>query len=138
MDMPSELSKYIQDFIRPHKPTTQDIDVIYDYFVELERIMREQFCYKVGMMISIKERLYQIIKTTDKYSMLMNSKGVVRRYQNTTLRISRIENKTIFVKRYIRTSNMMKLTWRYLCGGKDPFHKMIILKKYNKFWTSYI
>jgi hypothetical protein len=138
MDMPSELSKYIQDFIRPHKPLTQDIDVIYNYFLELERTMSERFRYKVGMMITIKDRLYQIIRTNDKYSILMSSKGVLRRYQNTSLHIRRIENKTIFVKRYIRTSNMVKLTWSYLCEQKDAFHKMIILKKYNKFWTSYI
>ena len=136
--MPSELSKYIQDFIRPHKPLTQDIDVIYNYFLELERTMSERFRYKVGMMITIKDRLYQIIRTNDKYSILMSSKGVLRRYQNTSLHIRRIENKTIFVKRYIRTSNMVKLTWSYLCEQKDAFHKMIILKKYNKFWTSYI
>ena len=29
--MPSELSKYIQDFIRPHKPVTENIKEIYEY-----------------------------------------------------------------------------------------------------------
>jgi len=138
MDMPLELSKYIQDYIRPRKPVTEDINVIYDYFVDLENMMYEIFHYKVGMMISIKDRLYQIIKTSDKYSILMNSKGVIRRYQNKSLNIRRIENKTIFIKRYIRTMNMVRLIWSYLCDGQDNFHERLILKKYKKFWTSYI
>jgi hypothetical protein len=136
--MPLELSKYIQDYIRPRKPVTEDINVIYDYFIDLENMMYERFRYKVGMMISIKDRLYKIIKTNDKYSTLVSIKGVIKKYQNKLLNIRRIENKTIFMKRYIRTMNMVQLIWSYLCAGQDSFHERLILKKYKKFWTSYI
>lgn len=136
--MPLELSKYIQDYIRPRKPVTEDMNIIYDYFIELENRMYQQFRYKVGMMISIKDRLYKIIKTNDKYSTLVSIKGVIKKYQNKLLNIRRIENKTIFIKRYIRTMNMVQLIWSYLCAGQDSFHESLILKKYKKFWTSYI
>ena len=136
--MPLELSKYIQDYIRPRKPVTEDMNIIYDYFIELENRMYQQFRYKVGMVISIKDRLYKIIKTNDKYSTLVSIKGVIKKYQNKLLNIRRIENKTIFMKRYIRTMNMVQLIWSYLCAGQDSFHERLILKKYKKFWTSYI
>ena len=57
--MPSELSKYIQDFIRPYKPVTEDIKIIYQYFVELEQRMGEQFRYKIGMTLKIKDKQYK-------------------------------------------------------------------------------
>lgn len=136
--MPSVLSEYIQDFIRPRKPVTDDIEVIYDYFVELEQKLCLRFQFKVGMLLHIKNRSYKIIKTSENYVTLIGDKGVVRVYKKNTINIRVIVDKTIFIKRYIRTLNMVKLIWSYLCEGKDPFHKMIILKKYKKFWTSYI
>ena len=135
--MPSEVSKYIQDFIRPRKPFTDEIDVIYDYFLHLEHTMYERFYFKIGMKFTIKDKVYEIIKTNKKYSILKSTKRL-RRYQNSKLNIRQIENKTIFIKRYIRTMNMVQLIMSYLCYGEDAFHKMIILKKYKKFWTSYI
>ena len=137
--MPLELSKYIQDFIRPYKPVTDDVKEIYDYFLELEQRMGLQFHYKVGMTLSIRQKKYNIVQTSARQSTLMSEKGIVRKYKNYSLNMRCIDNKSIFIKRYIRTANMVILTWKYLCEQVDnPFYKMIILKKYKKFWTSYI
>ena len=135
--MPSELSKYIQDFIRPYKPVTEDIIEIYDYFLELEKRMSEQFRYKVGMTLHIHKSKYNVVKTDKYQTTLQNEKGVSKNYRNYSLNMRCIDNKSIFIKRYIRTANMVILTWKYFYK-KCPFDKMIILKKYKKFWTSYI
>ena len=137
MDMPSELSKYIQDFIRPHKPVTENIKEIYEYFVELEQRMGEQFRYKVGMTLKIKDKQYNVIKTDKFQTTLQSEKGVSKKYRNFSLNMRCIDNKSIFIKRYIRTANMVILIWKYLYR-ECPFNRMIILKKYKKFWTSYI
>ena len=135
--MPSELSKYIQDFIRPHKPVTEDIKVIYEYFLELEQRMGEKFQYKVGMTLIINDKKYNVIKTDKYQTTLQNQKGVSKKYRNFSLNMRCINNKSLFIKRYIRTANMVILIWKYLYK-ECSFNKMIILKKYKKFWTSYI
>ena len=145
MEMPAELSKYIQDFIRPvPKPATEMIGEIYNYFTDLEQHIYNQFYYKIGMVMHIKHKTYQIVDIRNKsiYLRCMHAPYAVKKYVKSALNIKYLEDKTIMVKRYIRTCNMVTLTWSYLCERTDPttknFHKMIILKKYNKFWTSYI
>lgn len=145
MEMPSELSKYIQDFIRPiAKPVTEVVGEIYNYFTDLEQLIYNRFHYKVGMIICMKRKSYIIVEIRNKsiYLRCMHAPYVVKKYVKSALNIKNLEDKTTMVKRYIRTCNMISLTWSYLCERTDQttknFHKMIILKKYNKFWFSYI
>ena len=145
MEMPSELSKYIQDFIRPiAKPVTEVVGEIYNYFTDLEQLIYNRFHYKVGMIICMKRKSYIIVEIRNKsiYLRCMHAPYVVKKYVTSALNIKNLEDKTTMVKRYIRTCNMISLTWSYLCERTDQttknFHKMIILKKYNKFWFSYI
>ena len=145
MEMPIELSKYIQDFIRPKtKPNTELIGEIYNYFTDLEQLIYNRFQYKVGMVLCMKKKSYQIIDIRKKsiYLRCMHAPYSVKKYVKSALNIKNLEEKTLMVKRYIRTCNMVTLTWSYLCERTDQttknFHKMIILKKYNKFWFSYI
>jgi len=143
--MPLELSKYIQDFIRPKtKPTTELIGEIYNYFTDLEQLIYNQFHYKVGMRFVIKRKTYEIVDIRNKsiYLRCMHAPYTLKKYVKSALNIKNLEDKTLMVKRYIRTCNMLTLTWAYLCERTDlstkNFHRMIILKKYNKFWFSYI
>jgi hypothetical protein len=145
MEMPIELSKYIQDFIRPiAKPVTDIVGEIYNYFTDLEQLIYNRFQYKVGMILCMKRKSYQIVEIRNKsiYVRCLHAPYSVKKYVKSALNIKNLEDKTIMVKRYIRTCNMVTLTWSYLCERADPttknFHKMIILKKYNKFWFSYI
>jgi len=98
----------------------------------------------VGMILSMKGKTYEIIEIKKKsiYLRCMVTPFKVTKYVKSALNIKNLENKTLMVKRYSRACKMVTLTWTYLCQRTDPitqnFHKMIILKKYNKFWTSYI
>lgn len=144
MEMPEELSKYIQDFIRPIKPKTELIGEIYNYFTNLEKFIYNKFEYKVGMLLYIKHKSYIIVDIKKKsiYLKCTQSPHELKKYIKSTLNIKYLESNHIMVKRYKRVCNMVKLTWSYLCERTDltttNFHKMIILKKYNKFWSSYI
>ena len=145
MEMPTELSKYIQDFIRPTpKPVTELVGEIYNYFTDLEQLIYNRFNYKVGMILCIKHKSYTIISINGKsiYLRCMQQPFAIKKYVKSSLNMKHLENKTLMIKRYIRTCNMVTLTWSYLCERTDlttkNFHKMIILKKYNKFWFSYI
>jgi hypothetical protein len=145
MEMPSELSQYIQDFIRPtKKPVTELVGEIYNYFTDLEQYIYNRFQYKVGMVLCMKRKSYIIVEIRNKsiYLRCMHQPYSIKKYVKSALNIKNIEDKTPLVKRYIRTCNMITLTWSYLCERTDlttkNFHKMIILKKYNKFWFSYI
>jgi hypothetical protein len=143
MEMPEVLSKYIQDFIRPHpKPRTEIVGEIYNYFTDLEQYIYNLFNYQVGMRLCMKHKTYEIVDIRKKsiYLRCMHAPYSITKYVKSSLNIKNIEDKTILVKRYIRTSNMIKLTWSYLCNRSNDtnFHKMIIVKKYNKFWFSYI
>lgn len=145
MDMPTELSKYIQDFIRPiAKPVTEVVGEIYNYFTDLEQLIYNRFHYKVGMVICMKRKSYIIVEIRNKsiYLRSMHAPYSIKKYVKSALNIKNLEDKTTMVKRYIRTCNMVSLSWSYLCERTDQttknFHKMIILKKYNKFWFSYI
>ena len=143
MDMPEELSKYIQDFIRPVKPKTELIGEIYNYFTDLEQIIYNKFEYKVGMQLRIKHKTYIIVDIKKSiYVKCTQAPHVVKKYVKSTLNIKYLESNHIMVKRYKRVCSMITLTWSYLCERTDMttknFHKMIILKKYKKFWGSYI
>ena len=143
MYMPEELSKYIQDYIRPNKPKTELIGEIYNYFTDLEQFIYNKFEYKVGMQLRIKHKTYIIVDIKNKSMYLRCTQSYqIKKYVKSSLNIKYLESNHIMVKRYKRVCNMVTLTWSYLCERTDPvtknFHKMIILKKYNKFWSSYI
>ena len=144
MEMPEVLSKYIQDFIRPIKPKTELIGEIYNYFTDLEQIIYNKFEYKIGMQLHIKQNTYIIVDIKKKsiYLKCMQKPHKSKKYVKSALSIKYLESNHIIVKRYKRVCNMVTLTWKYLCERTDDttknYHKMIILKKYNKFWTSYI
>jgi hypothetical protein len=144
MEMPEVLSKYIQDFIRPVKPKTELIGEIYNYFTDLEQIIYNKFEYKIGMQLRIKHKTYIVVDIKNKsiYLKCMQQPYNNKKCVKSALNIKYLESNHIIVKRYKRVCNMVVLTWKYLCERTDittkNFHKMIILKKYNKFWGSYI
>ena len=147
MQMPDEVGKYIQDFLRPTQPklfeTYDEFTDMYDYFIDLryKYLPKSKFKYNIGMIFTYKNKEY-IIENVSK-SFIYSG---IKKYKKDSkiFNLSNLENKSERLKGYFKVCRMLNLMDNYLClpryADKEvrDFYKKRVNRNYKKFWTGIV
>ena len=150
MQMPDEIGKYIQDFIRPTQPNsfndTYDYAELEDYYEDLKRkitLIINKFVITPGMVFIDNTNEY-LIKEVSRNKITIETSGITKivKRNDRKLNLVNLENKPESIKRFYKINRMLKLIQTYLCLPKNTdltvfeFYKKMIRRKHKRFWTN--